>query len=90
MPNNSINNNRVTQLLSVKNISKNIIIGQGERIESLNTPVQQETGPQYRMPPLYGEEQSSNQNQQTTTTTTANLQTHSNKFPVTIKKKKIT
>ncbi|XP_043284093.1 PH domain-containing protein DDB_G0275795-like isoform X2 [Venturia canescens] len=35
------------------------------------------TGPEYRMPPLYGEEQTSNQNQSTT-----HLQTHSNKFPI--------
>ncbi|XP_026675545.1 uncharacterized protein LOC113465242, partial [Ceratina calcarata] len=32
--------------------------------------------PEYRMPPLYGEEQSSNQTQQ------ASLQTHSSKFPI--------
>lgn len=33
--------------------------------------------PEYRMPPLYGEEQSSSQAQQA-----ASLQTHSSKFPV--------
>lgn len=33
--------------------------------------------PEYRMPPLYGEEQSSGQTQQA-----ASLQTHSSKFPV--------
>lgn len=33
--------------------------------------------PEYRMPPLYGEEQSSGQAQQA-----ASLQTHSSKFPV--------
>ncbi|XP_063992927.1 uncharacterized protein LOC135170802 isoform X1 [Diachasmimorpha longicaudata] len=38
--------------------------------------VQTIPGPQYRMPPLYGEEQT-NQNQQPTS-----LQTHSNKFPI--------
>lgn len=35
-----------------------------------------EQTPEYRMPPLYGEEQSSNHSQQNS------LQTHSNKFPV--------
>lgn len=39
---------------------------------SVQTPA-----PEYRMPPLYGDEQSSNQAQQA-----ANLQTHSSKFPV--------
>ncbi|XP_046142592.1 uncharacterized protein LOC114880692 [Osmia bicornis bicornis] len=37
----------------------------------------QTIAPEYRMPPLYGEEQSSNQSQQA-----ANLQTHSSKFPI--------
>ncbi|XP_076240975.1 uncharacterized protein LOC143183336 [Calliopsis andreniformis] len=37
----------------------------------------QNFAPEYRMPPLYGEEQSSNQTQQA-----ANLQTHSSKFPI--------
>nr|XP_003706759.2 PREDICTED: uncharacterized protein LOC100877788 isoform X5 [Megachile rotundata] len=37
----------------------------------------QNVAPEYRMPPLYGEEQSSNQTQQA-----ANLQTHSSKFPI--------
>ncbi|XP_033325292.2 uncharacterized protein LOC117219874 isoform X1 [Megalopta genalis] len=37
----------------------------------------QNIAPEYRMPPLYGEEQSSNQTQQP-----ANLQTHSSKFPI--------
>ena len=37
----------------------------------------QTPAPEYRMPPLYGDEQSSNQAQQA-----ANLQTHSSKFPV--------
>ncbi|XP_050591659.1 la-related protein Larp4B-like isoform X4 [Bombus affinis] len=37
----------------------------------------QNPAPEYRMPPLYGEEQSSNQTQQA-----ANLQTHSSKFPI--------
>lgn len=35
--------------------------------------------PEYRMPPLYGEEQSSGQTQQA-----ASLQTHSSKFPVSV------
>lgn len=35
--------------------------------------------PEYRMPPLYGEEQSSSQAQQA-----ASLQTHSSKFPVSV------
>lgn len=39
----------------------------------------QNPAPEYRMPPLYGEEQSSNQTQQA-----ANLQTHSSKFPVSL------
>ncbi|XP_043476542.1 uncharacterized protein LOC122507743 isoform X2 [Leptopilina heterotoma] len=39
---------------------------------SVQTPA-----PEYRMPPLYGDEQSSNQAQQA-----ANLQTHSSKFPI--------
>ncbi|KAK0082077.1 hypothetical protein PV325_011120 [Microctonus aethiopoides] len=47
---------------------------------SINTKInleltQNSCGPKYRMPPLYGEEQSSNQR-------TPNLQTHSNKFPI--------
>ncbi|CAL7950221.1 unnamed protein product [Xylocopa violacea] len=37
----------------------------------------QNAAPEYRMPPLYGEEQSSSQTQQA-----ANLQTHSSKFPI--------
>ncbi|XP_076279161.1 uncharacterized protein LOC143208573 isoform X2 [Lasioglossum baleicum] len=37
----------------------------------------QNIAPEYRMPPLYGEEQSSSQTQQP-----ANLQTHSSKFPI--------
>ncbi|XP_076169197.1 uncharacterized protein LOC143147653 [Ptiloglossa arizonensis] len=37
----------------------------------------QNLAPDYRMPPLYGEEQSSSQTQQA-----ANLQTHSSKFPI--------
>ncbi|XP_076755127.1 uncharacterized protein LOC143425921 isoform X3 [Xylocopa sonorina] len=37
----------------------------------------QNVAPEYRMPPLYGEEQSSSQTQQA-----ANLQTHSSKFPI--------
>ncbi|XP_017763585.1 PREDICTED: uncharacterized protein LOC108553271, partial [Eufriesea mexicana] len=37
----------------------------------------QNIAPEYRMPPLYGEEQSSSQTQQA-----ANLQTHSSKFPI--------
>nr|XP_031836114.1 uncharacterized protein LOC116428531 [Nomia melanderi] len=37
----------------------------------------QNFAPEYRMPPLYGEEQSSSQTQQA-----ANLQTHSSKFPI--------
>ncbi|XP_061940151.1 uncharacterized protein LOC108004049 isoform X5 [Apis cerana] len=37
----------------------------------------QNVAPEYRMPPLYGEEQSSSQTQQP-----ANLQTHSSKFPI--------
>lgn len=39
----------------------------------------QNVAPEYRMPPLYGEEQSSSQTQQP-----ANLQTHSSKFPVSV------
>ena len=37
----------------------------------------QTLAPEYRMPPLYGDDQSPNQAQQA-----ANLQTHSSKFPV--------
>ncbi|KAG7198061.1 hypothetical protein KM043_018229 [Ampulex compressa] len=52
--------------------------------ERVNTPEEdqhlcsgQTFAPEYRMPPLYGEEQSSSQTQQA-----ANLQTHSSKFPI--------
>ena len=55
--------------------------GQFDNNESRTTTIDRDSGqtgpgPEYRMPPLYGEEQTSNQNQPT------NLQTHSNKFPV--------
>lgn len=51
--------------------------GQVEYEDRTNDSGHSAAGPEYRMPPLYGEEQTSNQNQ-----TTTHLQTHSNKFPV--------
>lgn len=58
----------------ISGIERNITLDDNQVRSSGQNPA-----PEYRMPPLYGEEQSSNQTQQA-----ANLQTHSSKFPVSL------
>lgn len=85
MPNNQKiqNGQQDSRIQTVAEQSSRTIVSGVERNTTLDESQLRSSGqnvaPEYRMPPLYGEEQSSSQTQQP-----ANLQTHSSKFPVSV------
>ena len=83
VPNNQKNQNGQQESSRLQTIAEQSsrLISNTERNSTLDDNQipnsEQNFAPEYRMSPLYGEEQSSSQTQQA-----ANLQTHSSKFPV--------